>query len=231
MNHITSQQLFIGSNTALDIMYDDQKEQDYWNSFYSGKGYQDLLKLPSDFAKFSLDFMKKNNVNRLVEFGCGNGRDTNFFLHADLDVFALDSSEEAVQKTCAVGTKINKARCFVHDVSKELPSEVQSSEVRTTFYARFLLHALTDDQITAFFQNCGKASKSHDYLMVEYRTEKDRHRTKVTPKHYRNYLSFKEIEANAKENDFSTIFFTEGTGFAKWMDDDAYVARQIFYRN
>ena len=189
------------------------------------------MKRPSDFAKFSLDFIKKNNVNRLVEFGCGNGRDTNFFLHADLDVFALDASEEAVQKTCAVGTKTNKARCFVHDVSNELPSALRSSEVRTTFYARFLLHALTDDQITAFFQNCKKASKAHDLLMVEYRTEKDRHRNKVTPKHYRNYLSAEEIEAKAKENGFSMIFLTEGTGFAKWLDDDAYAARQIFYRN
>jgi len=68
--------------------------------------------------------VKKSNVKRLVEFGCGNGRDTNFFLHADLDVFALDASEEAVQKTCAVGTKTNKARCFVHDVSNELSSEL-----------------------------------------------------------------------------------------------------------
>jgi len=99
------------------------------------------------------------------------------------------------------------------------------------FDARFLLHALTDDQITAFFQNCKKASKPHDLLMVEYRTEKDRHRNKVTPKHYRNYLSAEEIEAKAKENGFSMIFLTEGTGFAKWLDDDAYVARQIFYRN
>jgi len=67
--------------------------------------------------------------------------------------------------------------------------------------------------------------------MVEYRTEKGRHRNKVTPTHYRNYLSAEEIEAKAKENGFSMIFLTEGTGFAKWLDDDAYAARQIFYRN
>ena len=231
MNQITPKQLFTCSNTALDGIYNNMTVQDYWNSFYSGKAYQDLLIRPSDFAKFSLDFVKKNNVTRLVEFGCGNGRDTNFFLHADLDVFALDASEEAVQKTCAQGTKTNKARCFVHDVSKELPSEVRNSEVRTCFYARFLLHALTDDQITAFFHHCKKASKTHDFLMVEYRTEKDRHRNKVTPKHYRNYLSAEEIVTKAKENEFSTIFVTEGTGLAKWLDDDAYVARQIFYRN
>jgi tellurite methyltransferase len=95
--------------------------------------------------------VKKSNVKRLVEFGCGNGRDTNFFLHADLDVFAIDASEEAVQKTCAVGTKTNKARCFVHDVSNELSSEVLSSDVRTTIYARSLLHALTVDQIICLF--------------------------------------------------------------------------------
>ncbi len=67
--------------------------------------------------------------------------------------------------------------------------------------------------------------------MVEYRTEKGRHRNKVTPTHYRNYLSAEEIDAKATENGFSTIFFTLGTGFANWLDDDAYVARQIFYGN
>ena len=67
--------------------------------------------------------------------------------------------------------------------------------------------------------------------MVEYRTEEGRHINKVTPTHYRNYLSAEEIDAKAKENGFSTIFFTLGTGFANWLDDDAYVARQIFYRN
>ena len=72
-----------------------------------------------------------------MEFGCGNGRDTNFFLHADLDVFALDASEEAVQKIRTVGTKTNKARCFVHDVAKELPSEVQNSKVRRSSLRRW----------------------------------------------------------------------------------------------
>ena len=59
MKQITSQQLFIGLNTALESMYNNQTEQDYWNTFYSWKDYQDLLKRPSDFAKFSLDFIKK----------------------------------------------------------------------------------------------------------------------------------------------------------------------------
>jgi len=67
--------------------------------------------------------------------------------------------------------------------------------------------------------------------MVEYRTEEGRHINKVTPTHYRNYLSAEEIDAKATENGFSTIFFTLGTGFANWLDDDAYVARQIFYGN
>jgi len=65
MKQITSQQLFIGSNTALESMYNNQTEQDYWNSFYSWKDYQDLLKRPSDFAKFSLDFIKKTMSNVL----------------------------------------------------------------------------------------------------------------------------------------------------------------------
>ena len=58
MKQITSQQLFIGSNTALDSMYNNQTEQDYWNSFYSWKDYQDLLKRPSDFVSFLYILLK-----------------------------------------------------------------------------------------------------------------------------------------------------------------------------
>ena len=44
MKQIALQKLFIGSNLALDRMFNSQIGQNFWNSFYSGKDYQDLLK-------------------------------------------------------------------------------------------------------------------------------------------------------------------------------------------
>ncbi len=52
MKQIALQKLFIGSNSALDSIYNNRTEQNFWNSFYSGKDYQDLLKPSNDFVNF-----------------------------------------------------------------------------------------------------------------------------------------------------------------------------------
>ena len=47
----------------------------YLNEYYAKDRSQ---KLPSDFAKFVLEYMQKGK--QLIDLGCGNGRDSIFFL-------------------------------------------------------------------------------------------------------------------------------------------------------
>ena len=51
----------------------------------------------SHFAVMSYSDFKKQGVNKLLELGCGQGRDTLFFASNDLDVHALDSSVIATE--------------------------------------------------------------------------------------------------------------------------------------
>ena len=70
-----------------------------------------------------------------------------------------------------------------------------------------------------------------DLLAVEYRTIRDLRGPKVTASHYRRYILPAAFEARALGRGFDVIYAVEGFGFAKYKEDDAYVARTIFRRH
>ena len=53
---------------------------------------------PSNFALscYNEYMKKKNDVKKILELGCGQGRDTLFFASKDIDVTALDYSSVAI---------------------------------------------------------------------------------------------------------------------------------------
>jgi len=55
------------------------KNKYYWNTFY--KNF--LINKESSFARFVYKKIKTKKVNKLLDVGCGNGRDTFFFLKKD----------------------------------------------------------------------------------------------------------------------------------------------------
>jgi len=52
---------------------------------------------PSDFAQKCYKDFKKFGVKRILELGCGQGRDTMFFALNGFDVHAVDSSKVAIE--------------------------------------------------------------------------------------------------------------------------------------
>lgn len=95
-------------------------------------------------------------------------------------------------------------------------------------YARFFLHAITDSEELAFFEGMSAALREGDRLAVEYRTIRDAEGEKVTAAHYRRFVEPAGVIANAAEAGFAVEYAVEGTGFAKYLKDDAYVARTVF---
>ena len=51
---------------------------------------------PSNFALDYYEELKKHHVKRILELGCGQGRDYIFFASHNIDVIALDSSQVVV---------------------------------------------------------------------------------------------------------------------------------------
>ena len=70
----------------------------FWDKFYIKKN---ITTKPSSFAKYcKKNFIKKNK--KILEIGCGNGRDSFYFFKSKLNVTAIDKSKEVIA--------LNKAR-------------------------------------------------------------------------------------------------------------------------
>jgi len=203
----------------------------YWESFYSKHIFKLDLQKPSDFANFCLLFIKDKNINSLIEFGCGNGRDTNFFLKKKIKVLAFDKCINAINCTKQNCDKFNNFQSYVLDVFTDKFEDLVVDLSPKAIYARFLLHSMRDEEIEIFIKKCSSSMSLDDLLFFEYRTIKDEKRKKETDKHYRNYLNPNNIIRITKKLNLDCVFHTEGTGLAIWNSDDAYVSRQIFKKS
>ena len=65
----------------------------YWNKFYKKK----IISNESTFAKFTYAKIK-NKKGKILDIGCGNGRDSFFFNKKGYDVTGIDISQKAIQK-------------------------------------------------------------------------------------------------------------------------------------
>ena len=76
----------------------DNKTIDYYNqnadSFVKGT-------VSVDFKKTQDKFLKVLHGKRVLDFGCGSGRDTKYFINAGLEVVAIDGSEELCKSASA----------------------------------------------------------------------------------------------------------------------------------
>lgn len=208
------------------------EKSEYWNHFYASR---DALKLsaPSQFAAFAAQ--EAGDAHLIIEVGCGTGRDSLFFARHGFDVVAIDGSEAAIEgceksrqaqgldrisfTCCAVGTDAFGATLIKARAVSDGPAMA---------YARFFLHAITDDDEQCFFRDMAAALRDGDRLAVEYRTTRDEAGEKVTQPHYRRYVEPSQVAANAAKYGFAMDYSVEGYGFAKYMNDDAYVARAVF---
>ena len=53
-----------------------------------------MLNIESRFANFALQYMESDK--RMLDIGCGNGRDTRFFFTNNMQVYAIDQSQVAI---------------------------------------------------------------------------------------------------------------------------------------
>ena len=202
----------------------------HWNDYYASKG---VPSIPSQFAVFMLNEVRPGVV---IDIGCGNGRDSMFFLSQDIPTIGIDGSESAVALCKKQMSRIGTSE-FIHaDVGgDELSKEIIALFDRWNFwgttmiYARFFMHAITEEEETAFFRHAKAIlTRAHGILAVEFRTPRDRSMEKATPDHYRRFVDPIEFGAKAASFGFHPEYFVEGQGFAKYKNDDAHTARFIF---
>lgn len=202
----------------------------YWDSFYSGrKGGTKAPRYPSQFAAFAVNEM--GDAAAIIEFGCGNGRDSEFFASYGLNVLAMDASKEAIQ-LCQSSSENRNAK-YVHqnvsdaraNVVEFIQSLGESSGVAV--YARFFLHAITHEEQQQFFDMLAIELPAGAQVFLEYRTVEDEAERKEFGMHYRRFLTHVQLLALLTECGFETLYDIESRGLAKYRQEDAMVGRCV----
>ena len=208
---------------------DYDRDRKYWNNMYSGGT---ITESPSDFAVFTLNHISKYEGCNLLELGCGNGRDSLFFMRNGIRVTAIDASNAAIEalqeKTCGQDV------VFVCDdfVKCKTLFQVKFDSV----YSRFTLHSITEKQEDELLDNVKDALKPNGNLYIEARTIHDDlygKGTKVSENayeyngHYRRFIDCEKFIEKMKSQGFTIKYFKEDRGFSKTSESDPVLMRII----
>lgn len=207
----------------------DENKSDYWDRYYSGQSGA-VRPIPSQFATFVAGEL--GQPHRIVEFGCGAGRDSLFFRSHGHEVVGVDGSAAAVERCTRTAEAANLDVAFMvaSVADPALVQQIPPTSLPTAVYARFFLHAITEDEQATWFETARQLTSPGDLLAVEYRTTRDQQQVKVTGVHYRRFIDPVVFNREAGEQGFQAEYAVEGFGFAKYKKDDAYVARSLLRR-
>lgn len=202
----------------------------HWDEFYAGRQTgKHAPRYPSQFAAFAVNELV--GIDTLIEFGCGNGRDSEFFGSYGIKVLAMDASAAAIESCLANRISLNveyrqvnvaAARPHLADYLRSLKDQRP-----VAVYARFFLHAITPDEQTEFLDILAEQLPDESILLFEYRTIGDEADRKEFGKHYRRFLDHAELLESLVAREFVVEYQIENRGLAKYRNEDAMVGRCV----
>ena len=208
---------------------DFDRDRIYWNQYYTD--IKDGLAEPSQFAKDIAPQLEKGR--HLLELGCGNGRDSLFFLKQGLRVTALDASDIAVDYLNKM-TASNDAALFVCDNFVKCQSLYQMKY--DYIYSRFTLHAISEEQEDELLANVRNALSNEGKLFIEARTTKDEIYGKgrqvgqnafIYDNHFRRFIDVEKFQSKLEIMRFQIESIEEKQGFSKTENSDPVLMRCI----
>lgn len=200
----------------------------YWNEYYRTRQAPGQ---PSAFAQSVAALASE--FGTVVELGCGNGRDSAFFLTREHRVFGLDSCSVAIAACEAMAGQMGEAvaaRAHFHAVSASDPQVWQGLAEAAggplLVYARFMFHAVPEETETAVLDQVRQVlGRLGGALACEFRTPHDEPLAKAMPAHFRRYVDPDRFCEKLTARGMRIVERVEGQGMAVFGDEDAYVAR------
>lgn len=204
----------------------------YWNSFYAGHEIA-APSQPSPFAKWVNEQLESSVA--VVEVGCGNGRDSRFFALHGRPVMAFDQSAEAINLVLEAATHDDLDNLNAAPVSvEELATSATSEQVRglvgseqVAVYARFLLHAITEDEQKEFLAWLDGFLRSGESCYLEYRAADLSGDQYVFGNHYRRPVTASELSEQCKALGFDVVASDESRDYAPYRGEYPLVGRTV----
>jgi adenylylsulfate kinase-like enzyme len=199
----------------------------FWNAYYIGNK---ALDHPSDFAVFAKSHMASEEGDKIIDLGCGNGRDSLFFYKSGFKVTAIDSSEQAIHRINEKGFPIF-AVCDDFVTAKALFCMDYNY-----CYARWSVHAISQIQQDELIRNVYGSLQTNGKFFIEARTVNDFRYGLGTSLgqdeyfyegHYRRFIRPEKLIKQLCDVGFSLVYFEESNTFSVVGDDAPTLARII----
>ncbi len=176
---------------------------EFWKQFYES---HELTLEPSGFAEYVAEIAPK--ASRIIDLGCGNGRDSLFFANRGFKVLALDQVQ---------------APGFVHHDNVEFKildfryiNDIVLSK-NDLIYARFLFHAIPDEVLHSIL------NWARGKLFAEFRAFGDV--PTIYPDHERVFWKAESFLELLEKYNFKVIKFDAAKNRAVYLNEDPLVFR------
>ena len=201
------------------------KNEKYWDDFY--KNF--LFKKESSFARFVYKKIQtKKRNNKLLDVGCGNGRDTFFFFKKGFDIKGIDISKTAIRNN----KKILEKNFYLKNICSR---GFFLKEKFSFIYARFFLHAINSKKEKFFLQNIKKISHKKTIVFLEFRTIKDpliKKGIKLSKyerfyTHYRRFINPNEFVSKISDEGFRVLNSSSSYNYANFKLERPHICRLV----
>lgn len=209
-----------------NIVEDVVDNSAYWNQYYKNRV---CSQEPSPFAQYVATLVESGK--RMVELGCGNGRDAVFFAGRELQVTALDMSREAIAQLRS--RNIANAEFLCGDF---VNSNVHQPDSYDYAYSRFTIHSINRNQEQVLLNNLFRGLRTNGKLFIEVRGVNDplfgkgrqvERNAYFYDNHYRRFIVLDELVESLEQRGFRVEYAQERTGFAPYGNDDPPVIRIV----
>lgn len=195
----------------------------FWEDFYSNK--KGTLN-PSPFAEFVWKTYQLSGT--IIELGCGNGRDSLYFMDKGLNVYGTDQCESTINRLNSLNKEY--ARFEVKDFTS-----LGSIGTFDNIYSRFTLHSVSQSQASQTLNWCFDSLNKNGKLCIEVRSINDElygqgtevEKDAFVTDHYRRFVRFEALTEELEKIGFKIEYAVESKGFAVYKDEDPAVIRVI----
>lgn len=219
----------------------NKKLKSFWEDYYSKPASQNVYSdQPSNFALLMADQSSRNS--RILEFGCGNGRDTLYFCKQGFSVFAVDYAQSAIRSVGeAAASQRLSCRLGLLNVTN-IPESVsfasQNRESLEIVYARFFVHGIDDLALRNFAQIAEMVLTQHGKVWLEFRIRPDgvdesdylKSESFSNGNHFRRLRTVDETKSFFPSSTFAIHHSSSGRGLAVAGIEDPLICRLIFVR-
>lgn len=127
---------------------------------------------PSSFGLDCYKEFKRNGVKRILELGCGQGRDAIFFASNGIDVVAIDLSQIAVDALSKIAVERNlPIRPIVHNAGEGIP--YYGSYFDAVYSHMFFNMRFSADKLKYLFIEVNRVLKNDGLNLFSVRSDRD----------------------------------------------------------